>query len=141
MTEETTEQATAAQERPSDIILIDTGATGDLFSSQLLEEHCPSENVISINPEVRKRYRYANNDVEVCSSQVRVRTKAGELDIDCREASTDKPSLLGIKTLRKYYIDIENLVLIPRPETDGQRIQLVNLPSGHIGVRAEELFS
>jgi len=132
------EEAMAALD--DDMILVDTGATGNLVTSTLLERYCPPGLVEEINPENRRKYRYANNEYEVCSSQARIRTRLGTLTLDVREADTSKPSLLGIRTIRECQLDMKNLRLIPLSK-NGEAVQLVELPSGHLGIRAKELFS
>ena len=137
------EDADATGTLAEDMILIDTGATGDLFSSELLEKFCQPSLVQNVDPEARKKYRFANNSYEVCCSQATVQTKLGVLTLDVREATTMKPSLLGIRTIRKCQLDLKGLKIIP-PKANGEAghpVNIVELPSGHLAIRASELFA
>ena len=122
------------------VILIDSGATGDLFTSSLMERYCKPENLLEIDTDVRKQYRYADGAREVCCSQATAETALGVLKIDVREAGFDRPSLIGMKTIKKHIVDFEKLTMTSR--TDGGRsIKMYELPSGHVCVKAVELFT
>ena len=140
MMTEGVETSLASIQVSEDWILVDTGSTGDLFTTAVLEKHAPSEQILKINPQSRRRYRYANNQTEVCESTATVLTKLGKLDIDVRLGDLHRPSLLGMRTLKKFRIDLQKLRIEP-VSGEGQSMQLHQLHSGHIAVKAEDLFN
>jgi predicted aspartyl protease len=137
---ESEEAMAASTAENSNRLLIDTGATGNLVTSSLLEKWCKNKYITSFNAERRRQYRYANQQTEVCSSEVTAATSLGEVVFDVREAHEHegKVSLLGMRTLRNFKIDFEHKRLVSRH--DGRQIPMQELASGHFYVLASDIF-
>ena len=117
------------------ILTIDCGATGSLLSMFTLD-HWDREglvNVVSVNPDVQKRYKVANGQSVMTCSQVDItftrHPELGLVTFDCTELS-GAPPLLGMNYLREGVLNMAKQTLT----VNGRTTRLQRKVNGHLVV-------